>query len=106
MPPSASPQQAPKQAAAPVMAPWPFPVGVLDTQNASDYDQTKTMTTGTVQYPDVQVQPDGWTRGIWFDVNGVDPANARHGGVQRRRCGRHRRPVLRDQHGAVPRHRR
>jgi hypothetical protein len=77
MPPSAPPQGAPQgKQAAPAMAPWPFPVGVLDTQNASDYDQTKTMTTGTVQYPDVQVQPDGWTRGIWFDVNGVTAANA------------------------------
>lgn len=61
--------------AAPVVAPWPFPVGVLDTQNASDYDQTKTMSTGAVQFPDVQVQPDGWTRGIWFDVNAVATSN-------------------------------
>lgn len=78
MPPSAPPQaQAPAQGAkqaAPVQ-PWPFPLGVLDTQNASDYDQTKTMSTGTVQFPDVQVQPDGWTRGIWFDVNGVATSN-------------------------------
>lgn len=77
MPPSAPPQQAPqgKQAATP-LAPWPFPVGVLDTQNASDYDQSKTMTTGTVVFPDVQVQPDGWTRGIWFDINGVASGNS------------------------------
>ena len=73
----APPKQGAPQAksAAPVAAPWPFPVGVLDTQNASDYDQTKTMSTGTVQFPDVQVQPDGWTRGIWFDVNAVATSN-------------------------------
>jgi hypothetical protein len=65
--------QAAKQA--PAMAPWPFPVGVLDTQNMSDYDQTKTMSSGTVQFPDVQVQPDGWTRGIWFDINAVCTSN-------------------------------
>lgn len=76
MPPSAPPQAAPQgNQAAPVMSPWPFPVGVLDTQNASDYDQTKTMGAGTVQFPDVQVQPDGWTRGLWFDVNGVVTGN-------------------------------
>jgi hypothetical protein len=74
MPPSAPTQAPAKQAAAP-LAPWPFPVGVLDTQLASDYDQTKTMSTGTVQFPDVQVQPDGWTRGIWFDVNAVASSN-------------------------------
>lgn len=75
MPPSAPPQGQAKAQAAPIQ-PWPFPVGVLDTQIASDYDQTKTMTTGTVQFPDVQVQPDGWTRGIWFDVNGVTSGNS------------------------------
>lgn len=77
MPPSAPPQAPPQgRQAAPAMAPWPFPTGVLDTQNASDYDQSKTMTTGTVQFPDVQVQPDGWTRGIWFDINGVAAGNS------------------------------
>jgi hypothetical protein len=75
MPPSAPPQQAPAAKQAAPLQPWPFPVGVLDTQNASDYDQTKTMSTGTVQFPDVQVQPDGWTRGIWFDINGVATSN-------------------------------
>jgi hypothetical protein len=75
MPPSAPTGQQPAKAQAPVQAPWPFPVGVLETVNASDYDQTKTMSTGAVQFPDVQVQPDGWTRGIWFDVNAVCTSN-------------------------------
>ncbi len=61
--------------AAPPAVPWPFPVGVLGTENLNDYDQTKTMSAGTVQFPDVQVAPDGWTRGLWFDVNAVATAN-------------------------------
>ena len=63
------------QAAAPVLAPWPFPVGVLGTENASDYDETKTMTSGTVKFPDVKVEPDGWLRGLWFDFTMSVTAN-------------------------------
>lgn len=63
------------QAAAPPPRPWPFPVGVLATENASDYDETKTMSTGTVVFKDVQVAPDGWTRGLWFDIDAVCTAN-------------------------------
>lgn len=63
-------------AAQPILPPWPFPVGVLDTQNASDYQEVKTMTAGTVKFPDVKVEPDGWTRGIWFDFNMVTAGNA------------------------------
>jgi hypothetical protein len=75
MPPTAPAQAPAGKQAAPVMQPWPFPIGVLDTQLQSDYDNTKTMASGTVQFPDVQVQPDGWTRGIWFDVNAVATSN-------------------------------
>jgi hypothetical protein len=64
------------KAPAPVMAPWPFPTGVLDTQNLSDYDEKRTQTTGTVKFPDVRVEPDGWTRGIWFDFNMVTSGNS------------------------------
>lgn len=60
----------------PVLAPWPFPVGVLGTENASDYDETRTMTTGAVKFPDVKVQPDGWLRGMWFDINCLTASNA------------------------------
>ena len=62
--------------AAPVMAPWPFPVGVLGTENASDYDQTVTMGASATRFPDVRVEPDGWLRGIWFDINGVVTGNS------------------------------
>ena len=57
------------------IAPWPFPVGVFDTQNASDYQETKTMTTGTVKFPDVKVEPDGWLRGLWFEFDYVVATN-------------------------------
>lgn len=62
--------------AQPVLASWPFPVGVEHTVNASDYDQTVTMTASTQKFPDVRVQPDGWLRGIWFDFNMVTSGNA------------------------------
>lgn len=60
----------------PVLAPWPFPVGVLGTENLSDYDQTLTMTAATQKFPDVKIQPDGWLRGVWFDVNVVAAGNS------------------------------
>lgn len=61
---------------APVMAPWPFSVGTLATENVSDYDEKKTMGTGTTKFPDVKVSPDGWLRGIWFEFDMVTSANA------------------------------
>lgn len=55
---------------------WPFPVGVLAAVNASDYDESKTMTTSAVKFPDVKVEPSGWLRGLWFDFNMVTASNA------------------------------
>lgn len=63
-------------AAAPMLAPWPFPVGVLGTENVSDYDQITTMTTATQKLPDVRIQPDGWLRGVWFDITGTAGGNS------------------------------
>lgn len=60
---------------APVLASWPFPVGVLGTENQSDYQNSLTMSATAQQYPDVKIQPDGWLRGVWVDVNGVVTAN-------------------------------
>lgn len=60
---------------APVMTPWPFPVGVFDQEVQSSYDQTVTATTATVQFPDVQIEPDGWARGWWFDFDMKVSAN-------------------------------
>lgn len=54
---------------APAMAPWPYEVGAFDQEILSSYDQTVTATTNTVQFPDVEIEPDGWARGWWFDFN-------------------------------------
>ena len=65
--PGAAPPRAPAgPAAAPVQS-WPFPVGVFDEEIENSYAQTVTATTATVQFPDVQIEPDGWSRGWWFD---------------------------------------
>lgn len=72
----APPQQAQKPATnAPVLAPWPFPVGVIGTENVSDYDQTVTMSAATVKFPSVKIEPSGWLRGVWFDVTGTVSGN-------------------------------
>ena len=61
---------------APVLAPWPFPVGVFRPENLSDYSEVKTMTAAATKFPDVKVEPDGWLRGIWFEFDLVTAANA------------------------------
>lgn len=65
---TAPPQQAPGKAAIQV-APWPFPVGVFDEEIQNAYDNTVTATTSAKQFPDVEVEPEGWLRGLWFDFN-------------------------------------
>jgi hypothetical protein len=69
-------QQAAGGGNTPVLAPWPFPVGVLHPENLSDYSETRTMLTAAVKFPDVKVEPDGWLRGIWFDFDIVTAGNA------------------------------
>src|SRR5579863_4630324 len=71
---AAKPQQ--QNGQAPPPAAWPFSVGVLATENLSDYDQLTTMTAATQKLPDVRIQPDGWLRGVYFDINVVTAANA------------------------------
>lgn len=67
------PAQAPAKggAQAPPAQPWPFPVGVFDEEILNSYDTTVTATTAAVQFPDVQIEPDGWARGWWFDFTVV-----------------------------------
>lgn len=55
------------QPAAATVPPWPFPVGVFDEEIQNAYDNTVTATTSTKQFPDVEVEPEGWLRGLWFD---------------------------------------
>lgn len=61
--------------AAPPPQPWPFEVGVFDQEILNSYDETVTAGAGTVQFPDVQIEPDGWARGWWFDFS-IDAVNA------------------------------
>lgn len=70
-------QAAPAQAKAAAQTPlaWPFPVGVLGTENQSDYSNAVVMGAAAVPFPDVKVQPDGWLRGMWFDINAVTASN-------------------------------
>lgn len=78
MPPAAAPGQAPAPGqgnAQAVIPPWPFPVGVFDEEIQNSYDQTVTVTSGTVPFPDVEIEPDGWSRGWWFDFNMVAASN-------------------------------
>jgi hypothetical protein len=54
--------------APPPLPAWPFPVGVLGTENQSDYSVATVLTTAAQPLPDVKVQPDGWLRGMWIDI--------------------------------------
>jgi hypothetical protein len=72
---AAAPAPAGGQNAQAVVPPWPFPVGVFDEEIQNAYDQTITVTAATVQFPDVEIEPDGWSRGWWFDFNMVAGSN-------------------------------
>lgn len=72
-PPAPAPSSTKQEA--PALPAWPFPVGVLGTENQSDYSNAVVMGAAAVPFPDVKVQPDGWLKGMWFDINGVTAAN-------------------------------
>ena len=72
--PQAAPHPAAGTQAAPV-PPWPFPVGVFDSEIQSSYDKSLTVTAATQSFPDVEIEPDGWARGWWFDFNMVAASN-------------------------------
>ena len=65
-----------QQAKQAVIPPWPFPVGVFDQEIQNSYDKTVTVAAGTVQFPDVEIEPDGWARGWWFHFKMIAAANA------------------------------
>jgi hypothetical protein len=54
--------------AAPPMATWAFPVGVMKSENA-DYDQTKTLAANSQQMPNYTLEPTGWLRGLEFQID-------------------------------------
>jgi hypothetical protein len=66
---------APKGAQAQPLPSWPFPTGVLRSENP-DYDQTKTQVATAVQMPNYTLEPTGWLRGLDFQVDVVTSANA------------------------------
>jgi hypothetical protein len=68
----ANTQPAPQ--AAPVALPH-FRVGTYEVE-VNDFDQIKTMTTGTVAYPAYSPKPNDWLAGIWFLIEGVAAGNA------------------------------
>lgn len=53
--------------AAPPPAPWPFPVGVFES-DVQDYDVTQVQTTSAQLLPLWNISPTGWLSGIWLDV--------------------------------------
>lgn len=65
------------QAGAPaaVVPPWPFPVGVFDEEVQNSYQQTVAVGAAAASFPDVEIEPDGWSRGWWFDFNMVAAGN-------------------------------
>jgi hypothetical protein len=67
-------QQAPAAKASPVR-PYPFPVGVYESQ-VIDYDNTVTQQATPVQFPIWNLSPTGWLRGLWFDFLMTTAGNA------------------------------
>jgi hypothetical protein len=65
----------PGQQAQAAPPPQIFRVGVYDTE-LPDYDQTVTMTTGTVNYQTYTVTPTGWLRGFWCLFECVTAGNS------------------------------
>jgi hypothetical protein len=66
----------PAPAAAAAIPAWPFPVGVFDEEIQNAYDNTVTAGAAAKSFPDVQIEPQGWLRGAWFDFNMVEAGNA------------------------------
>lgn len=52
-----------------VVPPWPFPAGVFAEEVQNSYDQTLAVLLASKSFPDVEIEPDGWARGWWFDFN-------------------------------------
>jgi hypothetical protein len=42
---------------------------VFDEEIQNAYDNTVTATTSAKAFPDVEVEPEGWLRGLWFDFS-------------------------------------
>lgn len=75
MPPTAQRAPAANAKNAPPQRPYPFPVGVYESQ-VIDYDNTVTQATTPVQFPIWNLSPTGWLRGLWFDFTMTTAGNA------------------------------
>lgn len=73
--PTEAPAAGKQQRQAPPMAPQIFRTGVY-AQETNDYDEQKTMTTGTVNFPSYTLTPNGWLRGLWFLIECTTAGNA------------------------------
>lgn len=62
-------------AAAPVVRPFPFPVGVYDAESQDGGTMSLVQTAAAQQFPIYNVSPTGWIRGIWCDVAMVVTTN-------------------------------
>jgi hypothetical protein len=60
---------------APVMRPFPFPVGVYES-GVIDYDNSAQQQTTPVQFPIWNLSPTGWLRGVWYDFLMTTAGNA------------------------------
>jgi hypothetical protein len=60
---------------APPPRPYPFPVGVYESQ-VIDYDNTVVQQATPVQMPIWNLSPTGWLRGLWFDFLMTTAGNA------------------------------
>lgn len=59
----------------PAPRPWPFPVGVYES-DVQDYSAAVAQTATAQQFPIWNLSPTGWVRGIWLDFNMVTAGNA------------------------------
>src|SRR5258708_1355122 len=75
-PPAQAPPRGPQGPPAAAAPPGPFPVGVFEEEIQNSYDRTVTVAAATVQFPGVEIEPDGWARGWWFDFDMVAASNA------------------------------
>src|SRR6185437_11861121 len=55
--------------AAPVVRPFPFPVGVYDTESQDGGTFSLAQTTAAQQFGIYNISPTGWIRGLWFDFS-------------------------------------
>lgn len=64
-----SPAGGPAQGQQVAMRPFPFPVGVYDTEAQDGGTMSLAQTTAAQQFPIYNISPTGWVRGVWADFS-------------------------------------